>query len=206
MKQTKETEIKTLLPNGEWYPAGIDIISIASLRNIRRFSAFNIPDGIRLNVLEHSALCAMMVEKYCDFMYNRFNFEKTREYAETYQSSDFRHKLLTSVLTHDVEEIVINDIPAPVKIPGLDSFKANIRTTIRDFLKVKDNEIHEAVLVGVKQLDIVSAFIEVYLYKDYMNFHEMNLYYKNRIIEMQLEDFIYNLSEQLHTWLVEGRK
>lgn len=158
MKEHKESTVShnVIMANGKFYNdgAGLDIFAVLGLRCIERCPA--LPIHQKLSVAEHSWLCGILVTSYCDFMAKSFEGGK---FKETYDNITFRYMLTQAVLTHDVEEIIFADIPAPVKIPGLDEIKNDVRSKIRGFLKVSIPTAN-AIEMGVKHIDKISALIE----------------------------------------------
>ena len=153
--------INTILPNGNAFDdgSGIDITTFTYLRNIARFPAFSINN--KFDVISHSYLCAMLVNRYCDFMAKNLDGGK---YSDTYSNVQFRYMLMQAVLLHDIEEVVINDIPAPVKIEGLDKIKKDIRKPFFDFVGFQHDEDLNSLNIGVKHIDTVAVLIECVIY------------------------------------------
>lgn len=183
-------KINTILPNGKWYDngEGIDISSILTLRNINRFFNFNFTN--KLNVLEHSFICAILVPKYCDYM-----AEKYDEFKETFNDVNYRFMLIQALLSHDLEEIVIGDIPAPVKFDGLDEIKLDIREKFRKYIGFNVNEKSNAIISGMKHIDNIAVFIELYMYN--CRVKNMMDYYVKKIEKYKLDGFIQKLDGDL---------
>lgn len=183
-------KINTLMVNGKWFrdEGSIDPQVLMSLRRLKRFNIFHTHTE-KLSVLEHSVMGALLVPKYCDYM--ALNLEDGK-YEETYNNLSFRYFLTQAFLTHDLEEIIVSDIPAPVKLEGLEEVKSEIREIFRRYLKVpfatKDVNV---VLQGVIHLDMICAFLECVEYK--FTFEEMMKYYVQKIIDSKLEGFIFEL-------------
>lgn len=177
-----------ILPNGKLLGEGegIDIVAtIIGLRSIKRFPAHDIPD--KFSVAEHLLLCGLLVDFYCDYM-----AEKFVEYKDTYNHYQLRSMLKSAVLTHDLEEVAINDIPT--QFDEMIPFKEPIRKMFRKSLHMDVPETN-VVSKGVKHLDKVAALIEsVIAWKNSSSRNKipklMVQYYEKAVSDFDILDFV----------------
>lgn len=162
---------------------GVCFETVCDLKNIKRFASFSIPSDIRFSVLEHSAVCGLIVPKYCKF----------KNYVNQYS-----YNLMCLVLSHDLEEICLNDIPSPVKIEGLEKVKNDIRLVFRNYLEIKNDFIEEYSSLleeDVRNIDMIAALVEILKYEKYLHrttFKELFSHYVHKLEELKLMNFVEN--------------
>jgi 5'-deoxynucleotidase YfbR-like HD superfamily hydrolase len=150
-----------ILPNGKIINGveDIDIITCISLRNINRFPAHTIVG--KFSVPEHLWLCGLLVNPYCDFMASEN--KATINFADTYRHHQFQKMLYEAILTHDIEEVVFNDIPTQVEC--LEQEKVDTRKAFSQFLGIPyASDSITAIKFAISHIDKLAAYLECSYY------------------------------------------
>lgn len=165
MAPKEEYQIDLVLPTRKRYEdgKGIDINLICSLKEIKRCPSFSIHN--KFSVAEHLWLCGILVPRYCDYIVEKL---LETEFVEHCTSDKFRYQLMQTIITHDLEEVIFNDIPAPIFLPQLDYAKEQVRISFRKFLNIDfaiDSKEHLEVLnMCAHHIDCLAALIELNWY------------------------------------------
>lgn len=197
MQKEKDSKINLVLPNSKFYEdgKGIDIDVVCSLKEIKRCPSFTVPG--KFSVPEHLWLCALIVPAYCEFLIDEL---KDTEYAKWCNNIEFKYKLIQKVMTHDLEEVVFNDIPLPIKIPELELQKKTVRDDFKRFLRIEDSvggsDNSEIIEMCLKHIDCLAALIEINWYiriGGIKNVEGLKDYYEKKVVGFGLKDFVYGL-------------
>ncbi len=191
-------KIDTLMNNGKWFrqPNSIDPCVIMGLRREGRFRSFHTYTQ-RLSVLEHQMMGVLLVPRYCDFMAKNLEGGK---YKDSYNDLTFRYHLTMAFASHDLEEIILGDIPSPVKFDNLEEIKEEIRTVFRKYLHIEPEVVNasNACRMGVIHLDMICGFMECVEYKFALD--ELFGFYVANICKAKLEDFVMELGGDISSY------
>lgn len=192
-----ESEIHLVLPNSKYYEngKGIDIDVVCSLKEIKRCPSFSVPG--KFSVPEHLWLCGLIVPAYCEYLVDHL---KETEYARWCGDVEFKYKLIQKVMAHDLEEVVFNDIPLPIKMPELEAQKTNVRNEFKKFLQINDvfddTSVGQILEMCLKHIDCLAALIEINWYVrvgGVKNVENLKSYYEKKVRQFGLLDFFCEL-------------